>query len=81
MQVSGYTINILTLGAITISIGRVVDDSIVVVENIKRHLALGEEKMHAILVGVREVATAITAATATTIAGLPAARPRRRHHG
>jgi hydrophobic/amphiphilic exporter-1 (mainly G- bacteria), HAE1 family len=68
MQVSGYSINILTLGAITISIGRVVDDSIVVVENIKRHLALGEEKMQAILVGVREVATAITAATATTIA-------------
>jgi HAE1 family hydrophobic/amphiphilic exporter-1 len=68
MQVSGYSLNILTLGAITISIGRVVDDSIVVVENIKRHLALGEEKMQAILTGVKEVATAITAATATTIA-------------
>lgn len=68
MQVSGYSLNILTLGAITIAIGRVVDDSIVVVENIKRHLALGETKMQAILIGVREVATAITAATATTIA-------------
>jgi len=68
MQVAGYSINILTLGAITISIGRVVDDSIVVVENIKRHLALGETKMQAILTGVKEVATAITAATATTIA-------------
>lgn len=68
MQVAGYSLNILTLGAITIAIGRVVDDSIVVVENIKRHLALGEEKMQAILVGVKEVATAITAATATTIA-------------
>ncbi len=68
MQAAGYSLNILTLGAITISVGRVVDDSIVVVENIKRHLALGEPKMQAILTGVREVATAITAATATTIA-------------
>ncbi|WAB84327.1 efflux RND transporter permease subunit [Microcella daejeonensis] len=68
MQVSGYTLNILTLGAITIAIGRVVDDSIVVVENIKRHLALGEEKLQAITVGVKEVAAAITASTVTTIA-------------
>ena len=68
MQVSGYTLNILTLGAITIAVGRVVDDSIVVVENIKRHLARGEEKTQAILIGVKEVAGAITAATATTIA-------------
>nr|WP_243738907.1 efflux RND transporter permease subunit [Microcella frigidaquae] len=68
MQVAGYTLNILTLGAITIAVGRVVDDSIVVVENIKRHLARGEEKTQAILIGVKEVAGAITAATATTIA-------------
>jgi len=68
MQVAGYSLNILTLGAITIAVGRVVDDSIVVVENIKRHLTLGEEKMQAILIGVKEVAGAITAATATTIA-------------
>ena len=39
MQAAGYTLNILTLGALTIAIGRVVDDSIVVIENIKRHLA------------------------------------------
>ena len=68
MQASGYTLNILTLGALTISIGRVVDDSIVVVENIKRHLGLGEDKKTAILTGVKEVATAITASTVTTIA-------------
>jgi len=68
MQVAGYSINILTLGAITISIGRVVDDSIVVVENIKRHMALGEERMEAITNGVREVATAITSSTLITIA-------------
>ncbi|MAT17901.1 MAG: hydrogenase expression protein [Leifsonia sp.] len=68
MWASGYSLNVLTLGAITISIGRVVDDSIVVIENIKRHLALGDDKLTAINTGVREVATAITASTITTIA-------------
>ncbi|MDP3207903.1 MAG: efflux RND transporter permease subunit, partial [Rhodoglobus sp.] len=68
MQVSGYTLNIITLGALTISIGRVVDDSIVVIENIKRHVGLGEEKGVAIRSAVREVAGAITASTITTVA-------------
>jgi HAE1 family hydrophobic/amphiphilic exporter-1 len=68
MLATGYTMNVLTLGALTIAIGRVVDDSIVVIENIKRHLSLGEEKKPAILAAVREVATAITASTATTVA-------------
>jgi HAE1 family hydrophobic/amphiphilic exporter-1 len=64
----GYTLNVLTLGAITIAVGRVVDDSIVVIENIKRHLSLGEEKLAAITTGVREVAIAVTASTVTTVA-------------
>ncbi|WP_313814688.1 efflux RND transporter permease subunit [Glutamicibacter sp.] len=68
MYAGGYSLNMLTLGALTISIGRVVDDSIVVIENIKRHLSYGESKMQAILVAVREVAGAITAATLTTVA-------------
>lgn len=68
MQVTGYSLNILTLGALTIAIGRVVDDSIVVIENIKRHLGLGEEKSKAILLAVKEVAAAITASTLTTVA-------------
>jgi HAE1 family hydrophobic/amphiphilic exporter-1 len=68
MYASGYTLNIITLGALTISIGRVVDDSIVVIENIKRHLGLGEEKREAIVSAVREVAGAITASTVTTVA-------------
>ena len=38
LNFANYTLNMLTLGALTISIGRVVDDSIVVIENIKRHL-------------------------------------------
>ena len=68
LQVSGYSLNILTLGAMTVAIGRVVDDSIVVIENIKRHLSYGEGKQTAILTAVREVAGAITASTVTTVA-------------
>ncbi|MCQ1949640.1 efflux RND transporter permease subunit [Arthrobacter sp. zg-Y859] len=64
----GYSLNILTLGALTIAIGRVVDDSIVVIENIKRHLGYGEDKRSAILTAVREVAGAVTASTLTTVA-------------
>lgn len=67
LQASGYTLNILTLGALTIAIGRVVDDSIVVIENIKRHLTAGADRLQAITVGVREVAGAITASTVTTV--------------
>jgi len=68
MLASGYTLNIITLGALTIAIGRVVDDSIVVIENIKRHLSLGEDKLTAIRDAVREVAGAVTASTVTTVA-------------
>lgn len=68
LNLGGYSLNMLTLGALTIAIGRVVDDSIVVVENIKRHLSYGTEKKDAILTGVREVAGAITSSTLTTVA-------------
>src|SRR6478735_5124202 len=68
LQVSDYTLNILTLGALTIAIGRVVDDSIVVIENIKRHLVAGTDKAATIVRAVREVAGAITASTITSVA-------------
>ncbi|MFE1750860.1 efflux RND transporter permease subunit [Streptomyces anandii] len=64
----GLSLNMLTLGALTIAIGRVVDDSIVVLENIKRHLGYGEERQEAILNAVREVAGAVTSSTLTTVA-------------
>ena len=64
----GYSLNLFTLSALTIAIGRVVDDSIVVIENINRHLAYGEKKLEAILNSVKEVSGAITAATLTTVA-------------
>ncbi|NEB01733.1 efflux RND transporter permease subunit [Streptomyces sp. SID13726] len=62
------SLNMLTLGALTIAIGRVVDDSIVVLENIKRHLGYGEERQSAIINAVREVAGAVTSSTLTTVA-------------
>ncbi|RAO32286.1 Cation efflux system protein CusA [Micromonospora saelicesensis] len=68
LWIGDYSLNLLTLGALTIAVGRVVDDSIVVLENIKRHLEYGEEKRHAIITGVREVAGAVTASTLTTVA-------------
>ncbi len=63
-----YSLNLLTLSALTVSIGRVVDDSIVVLENIKRHLGYGGEKFAAITTAVREVAGAVTSSTLTTVA-------------
>ncbi|WP_405374809.1 MULTISPECIES: efflux RND transporter permease subunit [unclassified Microbacterium] len=68
IQAFGYSLNILTLGALTIAIGRVVDDSIVVIENIKRHYVGDADKRASILLAVREVAAAITASTLTTVA-------------
>ncbi|MFH8340951.1 efflux RND transporter permease subunit [Streptomyces sp. AM6-12] len=68
LWVGGLSLNMLTLGALTIAIGRVVDDSIVVLENIKRHLGYGEERRSAIIEAVREVAGAVTSSTLTTVA-------------
>ena len=48
LWIGDYSLNLLTLGALTIAVGRVVDDSIVVLENIKRHLEYGESKQDAI---------------------------------
>lgn len=68
LQAANYSLNILTLGALTIAIGRVVDDSIVVIENIKRNVTAGGNKVAEITKAVREVAGAVTASTVTTVA-------------
>jgi len=68
MQVTGITLNIMTLGGLAVAVGRVVDDAIVVLENIYRHRALGEDRLTAVLRGPREVASAITSSTLTTVA-------------
>ncbi len=64
----GQSLNMLTLGGLTIAIGRVIDDSIVVIENIYRHLQEGDDVRIAAYSGTREVAGAITASTLTTVA-------------
>lgn len=68
LWIGNYTLNLFTLGGLTIAIGRVVDDSIVVLENIFRHLNSGEDKRVAIPAAVKEVAGAVTASTLTTVA-------------
>jgi HAE1 family hydrophobic/amphiphilic exporter-1 len=68
MQIAGITINVMTLGGLAVAVGRVVDDAIVVLENIYRHRALGDDRLTASLKGPREVAAAITSATLTTVA-------------
>ncbi|MGA7671429.1 MAG: efflux RND transporter permease subunit, partial [Nitrolancea sp.] len=64
----GITLNIMTLGGLAVAVGRVVDDAIVVLESIFRHVQRGEDTRSATLEGVKEVALAITASTVTTIA-------------
>jgi HAE1 family hydrophobic/amphiphilic exporter-1 len=64
----GISLNIMTLGGLAVAVGRVVDDSIVVLESIYRHVQKGEDTKTATLSGTKEVALAITASTLTTVA-------------
>ncbi|HSK91694.1 MAG TPA: efflux RND transporter permease subunit [Euzebyales bacterium] len=68
MRLTGVTVNILTLGAMAIAAGRVVDDAIVVLENIYRQLESGLPLGDAVRRGTREVAGAVTSATLTAVA-------------
>ena len=68
MQVFGFTLNLLTLLAIVLSVGLVVDDAIVVVENVERHLREGRTPREAAILGARELVTPIIAMTLTLVA-------------
>ncbi len=68
LYVASISLNVLTLGGLAIAIGRVVDDAVVVLENIYRHVQSGERPRKAVITATREVGTAITASTATTLA-------------
>jgi multidrug efflux pump len=68
MQAFGFTVNLLTLLAIVLSVGLVVDDAIVVVENVERHMRLGQPPLKAALLGARELIGPIIAMTITLAA-------------
>jgi HAE1 family hydrophobic/amphiphilic exporter-1 len=68
MWTDNISLNILTLGALSVAAGRVIDDAIVVLENIHRLLDEGLERTEAVLVGTRQMVPAITASTLTTVA-------------
>lgn len=68
MLMLGYSINLLTLLAFVLAIGLVVDDAIVVVENVHRHIEEGETPFNAALIGAREIATPVIAMTITLAA-------------
>lgn len=68
MLMLGYSINLLTLLAFVLAIGLVVDDAIVVVENVHRHIEEGKTPFDAALIGAREIATPVIAMTITLAA-------------
>src|SRR3546814_9266626 len=68
MWVRGYSVNLLTLLALVLGIGLVVDDAIIVVENVDRHLKPGKTPMQAALIGARELAGPIIAISVVLIA-------------
>ncbi len=68
MQVFGFSLNLLTLLAIVLSVGLVVDDAIVIVENVERHVREGKTPFEAALLGARELIGPIIAMTITLVA-------------
>jgi len=68
LLISGRTINVISLAGVAFAIGMTLDNNIVVLENIYRHMAKGKARMQAALDGVREVWPAVLASTLTTVA-------------
>jgi multidrug efflux pump len=68
MQLFGFSLNLLTLLAVVLSVGLVVDDAIVVVENVERHISEGKTPTEAAMLGARELVGPVIAMTATLVA-------------
>jgi multidrug efflux pump len=68
MQIFGFTINLLTLLAIVLSVGLVVDDAIIIVENVERHISEGKSPFDAALIGARELIGPVIATTIVLLA-------------
>ncbi|WP_394212344.1 multidrug efflux RND transporter permease subunit [Enterovibrio calviensis] len=68
MQVFGFSLNLMTLLAMVLAIGLVVDDAIVVLENVDRHIKLGETPFRAAIIGTREIAVPVISMTLTLAA-------------
>jgi multidrug efflux pump len=68
MALAGFTVNTLTLLALVLAIGLVVDDAIVVLENIYRHIEMGKKPFEAAIIGAKEIAFAVVAMTLTLAA-------------
>lgn len=66
LKITGGTLNLMSLGGIAIAIGLIIDDAVVIIENIYRHLGLGEPPAEAAEAGVRELLGAVIGSTATT---------------
>src|ERR1700739_3768811 len=68
MKLLGFTIDTLSMMAITLSVGFVVDDAIVMLENIVRHMEMGQPRMQAAIEGAREVGFTIVSMTVSLVA-------------
>ena len=68
MQLFGFSLNLLTLLAVVLSVGLVVDDAIVIVENVERHISAGKSPTEAAMLGARELVGPVIAMTATLVA-------------
>ena len=67
VKILGGTLNLMSLGGLAIAIGLIIDDAVVIIENIYRHLGLGETPVQAAEIGTRELLGAVVGSTATTL--------------
>ena len=67
LKVFGGSLNLMSLGGLAIAIGLIIDDAVVIIENIYRHIGLGEDPLHAAESGTRELLGPVIGSTATTL--------------